>query len=149
MKKVICIIAGILMLLLTGCAATPRYVPEGFAAAQEHFDEDGFQDYTDFCIYQYDSADKFVENGDYRKITEEDMETIRGYFENFGQWMETENRTDEYLFDDTCISEGDYYHIETKEGKPIGDSKYGKYDDYSLYYFDVDTMTLFYIHNNI
>ena len=47
------------------------------------------------------------------------------------------------------ISEGDYVLIETKEGKPIGDSFYGKYDNYSVYFFDTDSCVLYYLHSNI
>ncbi len=39
--------------------------------------------------------------------------------------------------------------IETKEGKPIGDSFYGKYDNYSVYFFDTDSCVLYYLHSNI
>lgn len=46
-------------------------------------------------------------------------------------------------------NEGDYARIATKEGEKIGDSKYQKYDNYSIYFFDTETLTLYYIHNNI
>ena len=62
--------------------------------------------------------------------------------------MKTENRLDEYDFNQTCISAGDYVLIKTKEGEPIGDSYYEKYDNYTLYFFDTESLTLFYIHNN-
>ena len=63
--------------------------------------------------------------------------------------MKLENRMDEYTFDIASVSFGDYVRIETKEGKPIGESRYGKYDDYNVYFFDTDTKTLYYIHTNI
>ena len=49
------------------------------------------------------------------------------------------------------IENDDMYRCteETKEGKEIEDSKYGKFDDYSVYFFDAETLTLYYIHNNI
>ncbi len=54
-----------------------------------------------------------------------------------------------YDFNPDSISEGDYVLIETKEGKPIGDSFYGKYDNYSVYFFDTDSCVLYYLHSNI
>lgn len=30
-----------------------------------------------------------------------------------------------------------------------GDSEYTKYDNYSIYYFDIDSLTLYYMHSNI
>lgn len=63
-------------------------------------------------------------------------------------WMH-KNRLNEYKFDINTINEGDYVLIKTKEGKEIGNSQYGKYDNYSVYLFDSETLTLYYIHNNI
>ena len=63
--------------------------------------------------------------------------------------MISQEREKEYDFDINLITEGDYVKIKTKEGKKIGNSKYGKFDDYSVYFFDVETLTLYYIHNNI
>ena len=63
--------------------------------------------------------------------------------------MISQEREKEYDFDINLITEGDYVKIKTKEGKEIGNYKYGKFDDYSVYFFDVETLTLYYIHNNI
>lgn len=59
------------------------------------------------------------------------------------------DRLDEYDFDESVINSWDYIRIKTKEGEKIGDSKYEKYDNYSVYYFDIETLTLCYIHSNI
>ena len=138
-----------IFILLTSCSAAPKYVPNGFTKSEEHFDKDGFQDYTDFCIYTYDSADCFINNSNYSIITDNDIENLKCYFDNFQGWMETEERLNEYSFDSNSISLGDYFHIETKEGEQIGGGKYAKYDNYDVYFFDIETMTLYYIHNNI
>ena len=63
--------------------------------------------------------------------------------------MESKDRLKEYDFDVTKITEGDFFRIKTKEGESIGDSKYQKFDNYTLYFFDTETLTLYYIHNNI
>ena len=144
MKKVICFSLLITVFItLTACSATPKYVPNGFAKSEEHFDKEGFQDYTDFCIYQYDSADHFLGNSKYSIITDKDIENLQGYFDNFKGWMEVKDRLKEYSFDSSSISQGDYFHIETK---PTSEDKYV---DYDVYFFDVETLTLYYIHNNI
>ena len=52
-------------------------------------------------------------------------------------------------FDVNSITENDYVRIVTKEGTPIGDSIYGRFDNYSVFLFDSETLTLYYIHNNI
>ena len=148
MKKVICAI-GIIVLIYLVYLLIPDYVLRGYTDSEEYYDKNGFQDYTDFCIYRYDSAEKFIYSRLYNKVSENDVENIRSYFDNFKGWMEAENRLDEYSFDSASVSAGDYYHIETKEGEPIGQGKYSKFDNYSIYFFDVESKTLYYIHTNI
>ena len=60
-----------------------------------------------------------------------------------------EELKDNYDFDKNIVSEGDFFYIETKDGEPIGQGTYGKFDNYSVYYFDVDAQILYYFHNNI
>ena len=150
MKRVICVLLLITAVFsFSSCFGKLKYVPDGYIESGEYFDKAGFQDFTDFCYYKYNSADCFKENKAYTKIGESDIENVKGYFEHFGSVMEYENRMDEYVFDINSVSSGDYVRIETKEGKPIGDLKYEKYDNYSIYFFDVETLTLYYIHTNI
>lgn len=148
-KKII--LSLILIFLIIGCASQADYeeIPKGYTDKEEHYEQDGFQDYTDYAKYIYPSTEIIVNNNEYGKVTKEDILIIKGYFENFHNWMKTYNRLDEYDFDESIINEGDYIRIKTKEGKKIGDSKYEKYDNYSIYYFDIETLTLYYIHNNI
>ena len=54
-----------------------------------------------------------------------------------------------YHFSRDDIDEGDYLYIYDREGKPIGDGAYSKYDYYNVYFFDSQTTTLYYFHNNI
>lgn len=126
-------------------------IPEGYINKVEHYDKNGFQDHTDYCTYLYTDAAAFETNELFQIVTESDIENIIGYFENFQKWMEVEQRLDEYDFDADCITSGDYVHIETKEGTPIGasESKYEKFDSYTVYYFDTESSTLYRIHNNI
>ena len=171
MKKTSAFFAVILFasILLSGCllfnaefiAALPELldaikedaedsnIPEGYIRSEEHFDESGFMDYTDYCKYYYDST-PVLEESRFHMVSESEVEEIKGYFSDFQRWMEIEDRLEEYDFDDRCITEGDYVFIKTKAGEPIGTDGhvYGKYDFYTVYYFDVDSCVLFYIHND-
>ena len=133
---------------LNGCGRDV-HIPDNYVASEEYWDKNGAQDYTDFCIYQYDSSSAIEADSSYVKVADSDIDRIKGYFFDFKQWMEVENRLDEYTFDESCISAGDYCLIKTKEGQPIGSSVYGAYDNYSVYYFDTESLVLYYIHSNI
>lgn len=122
------------------------------------YTEGGFQDYTDYAIYNYSDLDVSVlDNSIYfQKISTSDVENILSYIENFEEWVEVFNSrgnkselATHYAFDETIIDENDYIYIKTKEGTAIGNSTYGKFDNYSIYFFDVGTSTLYYFHNNI
>lgn len=76
-------------------------------------------------------------------MKEKDIDNIISYFKNFRDWMEKANRLDEYDFDINSISEGDYVHM------AIDNSKFSKFDNYTIYLYDVESHTLFYIHSNI
>ena len=54
-----------------------------------------------------------------------------------------------YHFSRDDIDESDYLYIYDREGKPIGDGAYSKYDYYNVYFFDSQKTTLYYFHNNI
>lgn len=148
MKKLKALVL-LFLLLLQGCAgvtAIPRVedeIPAGFTQKEEHFDPDGFQDYVDYCKYWYPHGEAFEKDPHWHPVSEEEIEGIRGYFENFRDWMETDDRLGEYDFDPACIDAGDYVRIE------IGSTHWSQYDDYTLYFFDGETGVLYYIHANI
>lgn len=135
------ILAFSVAIAFAGCSqAMLNSVPFGYISAEEHMDQDGFQDYTDYCKYTYSSVDKFKENSKYQCVTSDQISEIKGYFKNFKSWMAAGGRSREYDFDHNCINEGDYWRIETKGEK---------YDNYTLWYFDTESLTLYYIHTNI
>ncbi|MEG2290727.1 MAG: hypothetical protein RSA29_14685 [Clostridium sp.] len=153
MKKIVysaILIIG-MIIFINGCSSfSDKAVLKGYIDKDEYFDKDGAQDYTDYGKYYYkESNNIFLKNDIYSLVKEEGIENIRSYFTNFKSWMDAGDRTDEYDFDDSCISEGDYIYIKTKEGKSIGDSKYKKFDNYTIYFYDTESATLFYIHSNI
>ncbi|MDO5291587.1 MAG: hypothetical protein Q4F05_02430 [bacterium] len=124
----------------------PQHVLRGYSSCEEYFDPHGMQDYTDYCKYYYNSNkdENFAKK--YREVSEQDIDRLCEYFENFEQWMKTAERSFEYDFNTYQINVGDYYYIETKEGQQPG---YGTYDHYSIYFYDIETHTLYYAHNNI
>ena len=105
-------------------------------------DQNGFQDYTDYCKYVYSSSEIFENHGNYKTATEEDAEMLDGYFRDFYSWMETEERLSEFDFDFECINAGDFFDIEL-------DNYFSDYDNYTVWFFDKETCTLYYIHQNI
>lgn len=146
MKKIGLLIVGI-MIFITGCDSG-KYVdiPKVYIKSEEYFDKEGLQDSSDYAKYIYNDEKVIVNDDKYKKISEDDIENIRSYFDDFYGVIRLEGI---YDFDTSIITEGDYVRIETKEGEEIGDSTYGKYDNYSVYFFDRETLTLYYIHNNI
>lgn len=153
MKKIVLsviVLIGVIICISVYSSLENKEVLKGYIGKEEYFDKNGFQDYTDYCKYYYNESNNlFVENDKYSLVKMEDIENIRSYFTDFESWMKEANRDNEYDFNDSCISEGDYIYIKTKEGKSIGDSIYKKFDDYSIYFYDVESATLFYIHTNI
>ncbi len=126
-------------------------IPKGYKKAEEHMDKYKIQDFTDYCKYYYDKEfdEKFASISEYKVIQEEDVSNVVGYFDNFKDVMKDLNRSKEYDFDTNNLDAGDFVYISTKEGRPIGDSNYGKYDDYTVYFYDLTSHTLYYIHFNI
>ena len=143
-----------LLLGICGCSyqdpvidSLPEYNSKVFYSAGE------IQDFTDYAKYCYESIT--VQNLDtsryFSAATAEDVEEILLYIEDFEGWVETIGKElkDGYDFDKSIVSEGDFFYINTKYGEPIGQGTYGKFDDYSVYYFDIDAQILYYFHNNI
>ena len=111
------------------------------------------QCYTDYSKYSYDSitAQDIEASRYFTAATEEDVEEILLYIENFEAWVEAVGGElkDNYDFDKTNVSEGDFFYIETKYGEPIGERTYGKFENYTVFYFDVDAQVFYYFYNNI
>lgn len=153
MKKIIHILILLMAIImcLSGCFSfSDKEILSGYISKDEHFDKSGVQDFTDYCKYYYDASfDSFSKSDTYSMVKEDDIENIRSYFDNFESWMTSADRIEEYDFDDSCISVGDYFYIKTKEGEAIGNSEYEKFDNYSVYFYDTQSSTLFYIHANI
>lgn len=138
------------MFCLSGCALFEKAIPSGYTECEEHY-EDGFMDYTDYCKYfytqEYDAV--FAEHKKYQIVKKQDIENITGYFEHCSALMRDSERGEEFDFDPQCISAGDRVYIDTKEGEERSkDHYYEKYEYYSVYLYDGESHTLYYVHNN-
>ena len=155
MKKIVLIILTFVLTFgLFGCSYTdpvihslPGYKSKSF------YTSGGFQDYTDYAKYTYDSiTTQELDNSKYFNVTTpEDVQEILLHIENFESWVETigGELKENYDFDKAIISDGNFFYIKTKAGEPIGKATYDKFSNYTVYYFDVDTQTLYYFHSNI
>ena len=53
----------IFIFVTTGCSQSKMVgIPDGYIDKEEYYDKDGFQDYTDYAKYQYDSKDVIINN---------------------------------------------------------------------------------------
>ena len=121
--------------------------------SKEFYTIDGFQDYTDYAKYIYDNITiQDLKSSEYFTITtSDDVEEILLHIDDFEGWVEAcgGELKENYDFDKSIVSEGDFFYIETKEGELIGQRTYRKFENYDVYYFDVDAQILYYFHNNI
>ena len=112
-----------------------------------YFSSGGFQDFTDYAKYTFDNMDASVleANPYFIPVTSEDKKEILSYIENFENWVAIigDDLAPKYDFDKSAIAEGDYFYIQFEY---TYDRRFQNYD---VYFFDVDLQTLFYFHNNI
>ena len=94
-----------------------------------------FQDYTDFGIYSYQSAN-LNKNEYFTQISKSDIETIYTFIDDFEKWIDTiqNNEPDSdlvinYSFDRSIIDTGDYLYIYEGENSP-------KFASYDVFFFD-------------
>ena len=127
----------------------------GRAMSVQRYSCAGFGDSTDFGIYTFPGASP-GENEYFKPVTAESKTELLGYIDEFEQVIDSLRDGDEgadlvnnYRFSRDDIDESDYLYIYDREGKPIGDGAYSKYDYYNVYFFDSQTTTLYYFHSNI
>ena len=107
---------------------------------------DGFQDFTNYCKYYFskDDVGKITNNHYLNPVTNDDIAELNGYFDDFEDWIEFVDYKDKYDFKRNIIDTDDYFYIENDE--TIEEHKYW---DYDVYFFDIQTKTLYFIHSNI
>lgn len=118
-----------------------KYIEKGYYDKIE-YSEGEFQDYTDYNKYYYKAKydKKFKENKNYTKVTKDNIEELTNYIIKFSTWMEDAQNI--YDFNLESINEGDlFYQKKDKNTK--------EYDYINIYYYDIETHTLYYMHSNI
>lgn len=122
----------------------------GWTQTQSYHSELG-RDSVECRIYTYEDTDELrrkLEHSDtFMDVTSDATEYIAGFIEDFGERLEYEGSDIEYNLDRTCIDGDDYYYIENVKTHGGFDSE--RYYRYTVYYFDTQTMTLYYMHISI
>ena len=157
MKKqiVVVLVCFLFLLSITSCA-----VPEDKVIAslgeyekKEFFTSGGFQDYTVYAKYYFNSANA-KENQYLNKIQDADFAIINTHLDDFEGWIETIKNSKpssevvvNYDFDREIIDTEDYFYIDAEEHTwSDGHTSLVKYN---IYLFDTQTQVLYYFHNNI
>ncbi len=150
MKKAIPIILVLPFLILSACSVPEDEVLNslGEYESKVYFTSGGFQDYTDYAKYTFDDVD-FSKNKYFTKISVGSKEELITHIENFEEWIESlkssvpDNEVvTGYDFEPSVISQADYLYI-------YDDPDYPELGSYTVYFFDMESMTLYYFHNNI
>lgn len=118
-----------------------------------HYSEGEFQDYTDYAKYYYLSTN-IDENVYFTKVQNSDLTKINEYLDDFEEWIENIKEVDSsceivmnYDFNRDIIDEEDYIYINSEtQTWDDGHTSLVKYD---IYFFDIQTLVLYYFHNNI
>ena len=117
------------------------------------YSEGGFQDYTDYAKYYYTSVS--IEENEYlKKIQESDFAEIDKHLNDFENWIKIFKDKDDslalvvkYDFNRNIIDVEDYIYIRSEEH--TWDDGFTSLVSYDVYFFDTQTLTLYYFHNNI
>ena len=150
MKKTLILILTILTLVLSGCSIPKDPVLDslGKYTDKEYYSDAGFQDSTDYAKYSFDNA-KLDGNKYLEKMSAQGKDALLTHVENFGEWIDAIKGSDpdaeiaaKYDFDASIISDDDYLYIDD-------DPDYPELGCYDVYFFDSESMTLYYFHVNI
>jgi len=89
-------------------------------------------------------------------VAVEDIERIKSYVENFQSVVDSVKQVEpeselvkKFSFNVEIIDENDYFYIKTREGSAHSEGKYGKFDNYSVYFVDLEKNILYYFHCDI
>lgn len=109
----------------------------------------GFQDGMSYREYRYTQA-SFDNNSFFRPVTSGDMAKIQAYVRDYEGWVECEKDStipegqelyQSYRYDITTLSESDFFYLDTS-GQDY------PFEQYELYIFDTEGMTLYYMASN-
>lgn len=114
---------------------------------KEYYSSGGFQDTTDYAKYTYLISEEDLQNNEYLLPVEStDVPQIIAYIEDFEEWVSVSHDfpSESYDFDKAIVSTGDYFYVSNRYQEP--EKAFWNYD---LYYFDLESLTLYYFHSNI
>jgi hypothetical protein len=124
-----------------GCiAVSGTNVPKGYVSSKEYFDKEGFQDYTDYCVYYYENAEAVISDKNFKLITASEngktgfMEQVKDAASEVIGWMKTLGRENELEITADDITAGDYAYLYRTQNSLV-----------KLYLFDSETNTLHYM----
>ena len=142
-------LVSILFLTLTSCGYPGDDVRYsiGKYGDSEWYSSGGFQDYTDYGKFYYDSVD-FTQNTYFQKIDASHIPILEEHLDDFENWVALcQELVDHYDFDRSIIDCEDYLYIES-ESRTWSDG-HTFLVNYNIHFFDTQTNTLFYFHSNI
>ena len=156
MKKLIvfcCLLVLILSLTAWLAPEDPVIASLGEYDTSAFYSDGEFQDYTFYGKYDYSYA-KIRSNDYFAKIESSDLPVIREHLDDFGGWVEligedapSSELVVNYDFNPAIIDTEDYFYIESE--KHTWSSGQASLVNYDLYFFDAQTLSLYYFHNNI
>ena len=87
---------------------------------------------------------------EFKPVTDKATEYIASFFDDLEDWIEDEDIYSEYDLDKSSIDSKDYFYIENVETYGGDDPDWkDEYRTYDVYYFDIQSMTLYYLHIDI
>ena len=151
--SVVCFL--IMVLFLSSCNAPEDKVLSSLGKYEKHvyYSEGEFQDFTDYAKYYYSSTN-IDENTYFTKVQDYDLTEINEHLDDFGGWIETIKDNESaseivinYDFNRDIIDEEDYIYIYSET--QTWDDGHTSLVNYDIYFFDTQTLVLYYFHNNI
>ena len=153
-KKIVIAIC-IALVCFSSCCIPEDPVVSSLGEGENHvyFSSGGFQDYTDYAKYYYTSAN-VSENPYLKRIDEQNLAVIDRHLDDFEMWIDTIKGSEpsnevvlNYDFDRTMIDTEDYIYIDSEEH--TWSDGYTALVNYNIYFFDMQTQTLYFFHSNI
>jgi len=145
----------VLSLLLSGCSSEDPYMKgmPKYESAEKCFNA-GLENYFNYCKYFYteESVKSFKTHKKFKEVTAESIESVLDYFYDFAYWQIGGPYENSYDFDVSVVKEGDYFYIVDNTGVTVGNGLLGEYNEfesYNVYYVDMESCILYFIHSNI
>lgn len=149
------LVFGIIALSLSSCQAlgNPIISALGTYSHREFYSEGAFQDFTDYGKYYFIST-SVGQSPYFRPLQASDLPVIHEHLDDFENWIEVFRSTDpsrkivqNYDFDRQIIDTEDYIYL-VSETHTWNDG-HTSLVSYTLYFFDSQSLVLYYFHNNI